>query len=121
MAVLRSVLLMTRDVAAASRFFAGTLGLRVVGMSPRGDWAMLAAAQHVTLQLVQVSDAEAPLSVGYSPVVQFNVPDLDVAIPAALMQGATLDGAIRYTPAGKVAMLRAPTGHMLSLCEAESD
>jgi len=119
---LRSVLLLTRDVAAATAFYSKALGLPTVAAVQ--DWALLQAGDAVSIQLQQVSDSEAPLSVGYSPVLQLATSDFDGKVPELLMAGATLDGAIKHTTAGKVAMMRAPLavgGHMLSIVELEED
>ena len=54
---------------------------------------------------------------GYSPVLAFTVEDLQGVLQRALAQGARMDGAIQYSPTGKVAALRAPTGEMVTLVE----
>lgn len=119
---LRSIMLLVRNVPAATAFYAQTLGLPAVASTP--EWSLLAGgdATAPTVHILQVTDAESPLSVGYSPIMQFAVADLDAVVPQALMAGASLDGAIKYTPAGKVAVLRSPPaagGHMISLVEPD--
>ena len=59
----------------------------------------------------------AQTTAGYSPFLCFAVPDLQEVVTRCLALGATLDGPIHYPPAGPVAALRAPDGHMLSLHE----
>ena len=61
--------------------------------------------------------SEASASTGYSPILSFNVPDLDERVAALIGHGASLDGPIKYPPHGKVAALRSPDGHMISLYE----
>ncbi len=66
------------------------------------------------------------MSQGYSPLLTFEVdadPGLDQMIPRLLMefQGTHLDGPIKYPGFGKVATLRTPDGHMVSLFEANPD
>ncbi|KAK9904314.1 hypothetical protein WJX75_009019 [Coccomyxa subellipsoidea] len=54
---------------------------------------------------------------GYSPFLSFEVADLQDSVQRLLQLGATLDGPIKYPARGKVAVLRGPDGHMLSLFE----
>lgn len=115
-------MLLVRNVQAATTFYTQTLNIPAVASTP--EWSLLSGgdASSPSIHILQVSDAEAPLSVGYSPIMQFAVADLDSVVPQALMAGAGLDGAIKYTPAGKVAVLRAPPaagGHMISLMEPD--
>jgi hypothetical protein len=60
---------------------------------------------------------ESVCSTGYSPVLSFDVPDMDTTIQAALQEGASLDGPIKYPAHGKAAMIRSPCGHMIGLFE----
>lgn len=47
---------------------------------------------------------EAFVSTGYSPILSFNVLDLDVTVNKLLQLGASLDGPIKYPPHGKVCL-----------------
>lgn len=113
--VLSRALFLVRNLDQALAFYAGALGLPVTSQTE--TWARLdAGAAPIDLQVV--ADAEAPLSVGYSPILSFSVTNLAELVPQLLMAGATLDGAIRYTEVASVAVVRAPTGHVLNLMEA---
>jgi hypothetical protein len=50
-------------------------------------------------------------------MLNVQVKDLQATVQALLPLGAELDGAIRFTSEGKVAALRNPDGHMMSLFE----
>lgn len=65
--------------------------------------------------------SEAYATTGYSPVLAFNVPDLQDTLVRCLGLGATMDGAIQHTPRGAVAALRGPDGQMISLIEGAED
>ncbi|KAI3438224.1 hypothetical protein D9Q98_000661 [Chlorella vulgaris] len=113
---LRYVLLLQRDLHKAVRFYGDGLGLPVKVVTER--WAELAAGSS-TLAL-KATDGEAYCSTGYSPVLAFNVEDLQATLMRCLQQGATMDGSVQHSPHGKVAALRAPDGVMISLVEAGS-
>lgn len=68
---------------------------------------------------VQPDGREALCSTGYSPMLSFDVVDLQDTITRLISMGAHLDGPIRYPTFGKVAALRAPDGHMISLYEPD--
>lgn len=44
---------------------------------------------------------EAYCSTGYSPVLAFNVEDLQATLMRCLQQGATMDGSVQHSPHGK--------------------
>ena len=54
---------------------------------------------------------------GMSPMLNVQVQDLQGTVETLLPVGAELDGAIRFLPEGKVAAVRNPDGHMMSLFE----
>lgn len=114
MAALQRIVLFTRDLSAAVKFWNVDFGLTLLSSSP--TWAQLSAGNGISLQ-IRETYSESHLTSGYAPILQFQVPDMDTLVPQLLMAGARLDGAIQYTPAFKLAMLRAPTGEMLSLLE----
>jgi hypothetical protein len=118
MASLQRVVLLVRDVGSATKFWHGVLGLSLQAQG--AGWASLRASQSVTLSLLQSEANEAAVCTGYSPILQFNVEDMDTRVPQLLMGGAHMDGAIRYNDAMKVCVLRAPTGHMFSIVEGDS-
>jgi hypothetical protein len=119
---LRQLLLLTRDVRASARFFGEQgLGLRVLNASD--DFARLVEPQvpqddvNARTLLLQRVEKEAECSTGYSPILQFDVQDMDLVIQNLLMQGGRLDGPIKYPVEGRIAALRSPDGHMIGLFE----
>lgn len=80
-------------------------------------WRLTLVLHCATLRAPTARRSEAAASTGYSPILSFNVPDLDTRVTALLSHGAVLDGPIKYPPHGKVAALRTPDGHMISLYE----
>ncbi|KAL4450053.1 hypothetical protein ABPG77_010722 [Micractinium sp. CCAP 211/92] len=113
---LRYILLLQRDLQKAVRFYGDGVGLPVRVITER--WAELQAGKS-TLAL-KASDGEAYCTTGYSPVLAFDVEDLQATLMRCLERGATMDGAIQHSTHGKVAALRAPDGVMISLMEAGS-
>jgi catechol 2,3-dioxygenase-like lactoylglutathione lyase family enzyme len=136
MAGLRSIILIVRNVEAAVNFYGEKLGLPVLAVL-QDDWALIgtksphqsppssAVEEHgITIQLKQVNDSEASHNSGYSPVLSFQVQNMDEKVPDLLMAGASLDGAIKYSPTGKVANLRTPYNcgaHMISIMEPNDE
>ena len=145
-AVLRHVMLLSADVRAATRFYSEGLGLVPAAVSDRwaelrggsgGPGLTVKAADGCGgggvgrrrvggLRRVPALPTPEPTclflslaqtTAGYSPFLCFAVPDLQEVVTRCLALGATLDGPIHYPPAGPVAALRAPDGHMLSLHE----
>lgn len=81
-------------------------------------------ASHLPLppsNTITTTCSEAYATTGYSPVLAFNVPDLQDTLMRCLGLGATMDGAIQHTPRGAVAALRGPDGQMISLIEGADD
>lgn len=113
MASLRYVLLLQRDVVKAAQFYSQGLGIGVRTLTER--WAELQAGT-TTIALKGV-DGEAYTTAGYTPVLAFDVPDLQETLTRLIQLGAVMDGPIQYPVEGKVAALRAPDGHMISLFE----
>mmetsp|Transcript_20209 Transcript_20209/g.39645 ORF Transcript_20209/g.39645 Transcript_20209/m.39645 type:complete len:138 (+) Transcript_20209:166-579(+) len=131
---LSRVVLLMRDVKAGARFY----GEQGVGLTTRfvaEEYAELAAvppakfgdaslksasADHFALVLQQV-EREADCSTGYSPILSFEVDDMDSTIQRIMMLGGRLDGPIKYPIEGKIASVRSPDGHMIGLFEANLD
>lgn len=51
---------------------------------------------------------EAYCTTGYSPILAFNVDDLQSTLVRCLEQGATMDGSIQHSPHGKASCAVAP-------------
>ncbi len=66
---------------------------------------------------IKAVGSEAQLSHGYSPMLSFDVDDLDSTIAKCCQMGAHLDGPIQFPAHGKIAALRSPDGHMIGLYE----
>ncbi|EJK64940.1 hypothetical protein THAOC_14268 [Thalassiosira oceanica] len=130
----RRALLMVRGsngVASSVAFYQNGLGLTVLRHTD--DWAELACpagplspahtpsisdGAHQQFHLsIQSVESESQLCTGYSPVLNFDVVDMDETIARCVQMGANLDGPIQYPAHGKVAALRAPGGQMIGLYE----
>ena len=124
------VVLMARGaegVANSVNFYQNALGLTVIRHTD--DWAELACSTGSTQQQQQSNpgdafrltirsvESEAQLSVGYAPILNFDVDDMDMTVTRCAQMGGKLDGPIQYPAHGKVAALRAPDGYMIGLYE----
>jgi catechol 2,3-dioxygenase-like lactoylglutathione lyase family enzyme len=110
-------IMMVRGVDGMNKavdFYHQALGLAVLRHTD--EWAELTCGRGVCLNLQVVSN-EAQLSVGYSPMLSFEVEDMDMTVSSCAQMGAHLDGPIQYPAHGKVAALRTPDGHMIGLYE----
>lgn len=124
-AFLRHILLLQRDVPLAAAFYERALGLRVavctesfaeLPLENEATTGTKTEAPTPTLTL-QRAEAESQLATGYSPILHFEVDDIQTRVNAALRAGATLDGGIQYETHGALAALRGPDGHMIGLYE----
>lgn len=111
---LKRILLLIRDVPKTTKFYNEGLGLPVIHASD--TWAELSTNGGTSICLSH-TEGEAALTTGYSPLLSFNVEDLDETVNKMLALDATLDGAIRYEDSGRVAALRSPEGQMLTIFE----
>ena len=126
--VLRHILLLQRDVPLAAAFYERALGLRVtvctetyaeLASESPSDSTASNAPIGASLAL-QRADAESQLTTGYSPIIHFEVDDIQARVNAALSLGGRLDGKIQYETHGAVAAVRAPDGHMIGMYERAS-
>jgi predicted enzyme related to lactoylglutathione lyase len=104
----------SNGIHKAIEFYHKALGLAVLRHTE--EWAELTCGKGVCLNLQAVSN-ESQLSVGYSPILSFDVDNMDQTISACAQMGAHLDGPIQYPAHGKVAAMRTPDGHMIGLYE----
>lgn len=106
------VMLMVPDVEAAAKFYSEGLGLTVKSVSP--GWGELdAGGTTIALHSTHGQQAET----GSSPILSFNVTDIDAVIATLSDRGGRLEGDVREPPFGKVAAIRTPDGHLLSLLQ----
>jgi catechol 2,3-dioxygenase-like lactoylglutathione lyase family enzyme len=110
---LRNIVLMVKDAPKTAKFFVEALGLRALHES-EGSIELQTKGPPI---LVMQATGAASLSSGYTPLLNFDVADMDMSIVNALKHGATLDGPIKYPAYGKVAAVRSPDGHMIGLFE----
>ena len=111
----------TEGLKKSVDFYHGALGLTVSRLTD--DWAELrcgaiCGTHDDTISInLQAVYSEPQLSTGYSPLVSFEVDDMDSVVARCAMNGGHLDGPIQYPAHGKVAALRTPDGHMIGLYE----
>ena len=93
--VLRHILLLQRDVPLAAAFYERALGLRVtvctetyaeLASESPSDSTASNAPIGASLAL-QRADAESQLTPGYSPIIHFEVDDIQARVNAALSLG----------------------------------
>lgn len=106
----KHVMLMVKDVLGTVKFYSEGLGLAVKMASP--GWAEL-DANGTTIAL----HAAEEVQFGDSPILSFHVEDVQATIAALESMGATLEGRVREPAFGKVAAVRTPDGHLLSLLQ----
>jgi catechol 2,3-dioxygenase-like lactoylglutathione lyase family enzyme len=104
-------MLMVPDVQASVRFYSEGLGLKVKMASP--GWAEL-DAEGTTVALHR---AESEMPTGTSPILSFHVDDIAETMEKLEALGARLEGRLREPSFGKVAAMRTPDGHLLSLLQ----
>lgn len=109
-ATFKHVMLMVNDVEASAKFYSEGLGLAV--KTNRPAWAEL-EADGTTIALHAADGATG----GSSPILSFQVEDVQKSVNALESLGATLEGPIREPSFGKVAAMRTPDGHLVSLLE----
>jgi predicted enzyme related to lactoylglutathione lyase len=104
-------MLMIQDVPAAVKFYQEGLGLTVVNASPN------MAELDANGTRIIIHGAENQAEVGGSPILSFHVADLLETIAKLESLGASLQGRVREPSFGKVAAMRSPEGHLISLLQ----
>lgn len=107
----RHIMLMIKDVPAAVKFYQEGLGLTVVNASPN------MAELDANGTKIIIHGAENQAEVGGSPILSFHVENLQETIAKLESLGASLQGRVREPAFGKVAAMRSPEGHLLSLLQ----
>lgn len=106
----KHVMLMVKDVKAAVQFYSEGLGLPVKVSSP--GWGEV-EANGTTIAFHSAEDPQA----GSSPILSFHVDDVYAAVARLEGMGASLEGRVREPSFGKVAAVRTPDGHLVSLLQ----
>ena len=113
---LRSIILSVKSPDVTSEFFSKVLGLGV--FYENGTTVELRGNRTQSIPIIiKEATSAASLSVGYTPILNFDVPNIEDAVHAALERGGMLDGSIKYKNFGKVAAIRSPDGYTLGLFE----
>ena len=130
LAHLSRVVLMVRSgegLTKALEFYSTGLGLQVVRATD--EWADLRTTptnshnqqqqqHHQSLSIcLRAVTSEAQVTTGYSPLLQFQVENMDDVIAKCVQLGGNLDGPIQYPAHGKIAAMRSPDGHMIGIYE----
>lgn len=106
----KHIMLMVQDVKATAKFYSEGLGLPIRVCSPA--WAEL-DANGTTIAL----HAAEGIGAGSSPILSFHVDDVMDTLGKLETMGAKLEGRVREPSFGKVAAVRTPDGHLLSLLQ----
>lgn len=107
----KHIMLMVKDIPKSLKFYSEGLGIPVRMSSP--GWAELDANGTTIALHAAGSDAES----GSSPILSFHVEDIHGAIATLEQLGASLEGRVREPSFGKVAAIRTPDGHLVSLLQ----
>lgn len=109
-ATFKHIMLMVNDVASAVKFYSEGFGLDV-----KKNSSALAEldANGTTIALHSAEGANG----GSSPILSFQVDDVQQSVNQLESLGASLEGPIREPSFGKVAAIRTPDGHLVSLLE----
>ena len=111
----KHIMLMVEDVLSTANFYHQGLGLPIKVATT--SWAELEASG-TTIALH--SSSERPFLTS-SPVLSFHVADIYTTIEDLEAMGAKLEGQVRQPAFGKVASVRTPDGHLLSLLQPVDD
>lgn len=67
--------------------------------------------------ILKQSSNISQLTTGYTPILCFDVKNMETTLNKALEMGALLDGPIKYPIQGKFASIKCPDGFMIGLYE----
>eukprot|EP00607_Mallomonas_marina_P004146 CAMPEP_0182425490 /NCGR_PEP_ID=MMETSP1167-20130531/11932_1 /TAXON_ID=2988 /ORGANISM="Mallomonas Sp, Strain CCMP3275" /LENGTH=108 /DNA_ID=CAMNT_0024606261 /DNA_START=205 /DNA_END=531 /DNA_ORIENTATION=+ len=105
---------MVKNPKISCQFLTSVIGLQI--KHEHKDSIELETDTGIPLILKEATNA-AQLSVGYTPLLSFEVLNLDEAVMIAMREGGVLDGPVKYPVFGKFAALRTPDGLSLGLTE----
>ncbi|CAN1212013.1 VOC family protein [Tumidithrix helvetica PCC 7403] len=111
----RHIMLMVKDVPATTQFYSSGLGLEITKLSPN-----MAELDANGTKIIMHGVEEDPKT-GGSPILSFHVDDVVETIAKLEALGGKLEGRIREPSFGKVAAVRSPEGHLLSLLQPATD
>ena len=96
-----------RNVTNAAKFYQEGLGLKAEALTEDFAELLLSNDANATPRLIlkRNTESESVLSIGYSPILTFEVSDFDSTVPLLISLGASLDGSISYQPFSKVCFL----------------
>lgn len=131
---LRNIIVLLRDLSQGIKFYGQEgIGLRVTVASDK--IAEVCTGPGNAPILLKVAERESDCSTGYTPILCFDVDNVDETVKRLMEHGefsigntvdviigtyslgGVLDGPIKYPTFGKVAAVRSPDGHMISLFE----
>lgn len=107
----KHIMLTVKDLLASVEFYNQGLGLTVKMSNP--EWVELDANGTI---LVLHATRESTQD-GNSPILSFHVDDVNVAVVTLEKLGAKLETQVLEKPSGRVAAMRTPDGHRLSLLQ----
>ena len=104
------ILLMVTDVVETAKFYSEGLGIRV----KEARYGMAELDANGTAIILHHAENPQP---GNSPILSFHVDDVNVTVEKLEAMGGKLEGRIREPFFGKVAAVRTPDGHLISLLQ----
>jgi predicted enzyme related to lactoylglutathione lyase len=123
---LRNIIFLLRNVNKALPFYTKGIGLKVLKDSTTTTTTTATSSSttpyveldtgSVKLILMQ-TEQEASATCGYSPLIHFEIQNMDETIVRLLQLGGRLDGPIQHEVYGKLVSLRAPEGPIIGLYE----
>jgi predicted enzyme related to lactoylglutathione lyase len=105
------IMLLVKDILASVKFYSQGLGFTVKMSSP--EWAELDANGTILVLHAAHENAQG----GNSLILSFHVDDVNAAIVTLEKLGAKLETQVLEKPSGRVAAMRTPDGHRLSLLQ----
>lgn len=119
MSRLEGILLLVRDVAKSVSFYGPHgLGLKVLHNSAAAVLLELNGNTGAKLRILQAQEGnEAPLSTGYTPMISFEVDNVQDKVMKLVAAGAYMDGPIKYANNCVSASVKTPDGHMVGLVQ----
>lgn len=95
---LRNIIVLTKDVSKAVVFYTEAIGLKVIHQTPEQAELDTGGTPLVLKECFDVPK----LTSGYTPIITFDIKNMDLCITNAISAGAMLDGPIKYATQGKV-------------------